>query len=574
MASKINDCLKSQTYVLKFESLDTTICNLVNVETNDTWTMDLSDITDMLLCKTYASKSIDVYVLGNHIAIAAVYEVLVNNDYDVTKKSHNGSIKNLSIAKNPSTKKVNYLNFKSFYVYTGLKSESEYCTLYNLTSTNPLYQAAEIIKIKKANKDSSSVFVNENKKLMNASFENKSEQELYLPKAVFYLQDEELEHYHEFMSSAYIGGLCTYTKSLHNKVLTNVTSYDINSSYPYILANENLPVGQAIRFSGNPDEMDDSVYYISNLIVKGAKVKPNKFACLTGRYVKWFKHSDSIDEVEFYMSDYYVIENEPNKVLSIYADKDYLDLLLDSYTFESIEYVDGYYFQTKSGLFADYINDLYEKKSNANGVERNVYKLQLNSLYGMFGLKCNEEESYHKEYYMPIAIAVASKARCRLINAINANLSRFIYCDTDSIYLIGNEKPNGINLSNKLGDWKLEHVCDKFLVLGNKTYGLHDVNTNEDVFKIAGLNKDDIADITWNDFKFGNKVTCHQLEASSNGLTMVEKEFTLGYKQIDEIPESFVVDMIEQLLEIDDEYRAYASYKEYYEQNKLLKGEC
>ena len=76
----------------------------------------------------------------------------------------------------------------------------------------------------------------------------------------------------------------------------------------------------------------------------------------------------------------------------------------------------------------------------------------------MFGLKCNEEESYHKEYYMPIAIAVASKARCRLINAINANLSRFIYCDTDSIYLIGNEKPNGINLSNKLGDWKLEHV--------------------------------------------------------------------------------------------------------------------
>ena len=167
-----------------------------------------------------------------------------------------------------------------------------------------------------------------------------------------------------------------------------------------------------------------------------------------------------------------------------------------------------------------------------------------------------------------------SDDRYGLINAINANLSRFIYCDTDSIYLIGNEKPNGINLSNKLGDWKLEHVCDKFLVLGNKTYGLHDVNTNEDVFKIAGLNKDDIADITWNDFKFGNKVTCHQLEASSNGLTMIEKEFTLGYKQIDEIPESFVVDMIEQLLEIDDEYRAYASYKEYYEQNKLLKGAC
>ena len=55
---------------------------------------------------------------------------------------------------------------------------------------------------------------------------------------------------------------------------------------------------------------------------------------------------------------------------------------------------------------------------------------------------------------------------------------------------------------------------------------------------------------------------------------MIEKEFTLGYKQIDEIPESFVVDMIEQLLEIDDEYRAYASYKEYYEQNKLLKGAC
>ena len=45
------------------------------------------------------------------------------------------------------------------------------------------------------------------------------------------------------------------------------------------------------------------------------------------------------------------------------------------------------YIFEKANLFEDYVNHLYEKKSNSAGTERQIAKLLLVSLYGRFGLK-------------------------------------------------------------------------------------------------------------------------------------------------------------------------------------------
>lgn len=52
--------------------------------------------------------------------------------------------------------------------------------------------------------------------------------------------------------------------------------------------------------------------------------------------------------------------------------------------------------------------------------------------------------------YIPIASAITAYARCVLIDAILENIGKVLYCDTDSIYMIG--EPKGVEIhKTKLG---------------------------------------------------------------------------------------------------------------------------
>jgi len=169
-----------------------------------------------------------------------------------------------------------------------------------------------------------------------------------------------------------------------------------------------------------------------------------------------------------------------------------------------------------SDLFSEYVNKFYEYKKNSDGVEKQFYKLMLNSLYGKFGqhkkikhfvqyeelgeigiiLKnaYNREKSYmkvnevnyslypdfcvyseDKESKYPILIASEITANARLVNYVKQRELGFenvIYTDTDSFFCKRNEKT--IEIINKymgeeIGQWKIENE-GKFIGYACKNY--------------------------------------------------------------------------------------------------------
>lgn len=111
----------------------------------------------------------------------------------------------------------------------------------------------------------------------------------------------------------------------------------------------------------------------------------------------------------------------------------------------------------------------------------------LNSLYGKFGTKpasphfVVETNEYIDEkaetVYIPIAAAISSKAICRCVEAAIANYDRFVFAHTDSIHLIGDEKPNGISVDQiALGKWKLERKWQDAYFAENFNYIEHSGN--------------------------------------------------------------------------------------------------
>ena len=81
------------------------------------------------------------------------------------------------------------------------------------------------------------------------------------------------------------------------------------------------------------------------------------------------------------------------------------------------------------------------------------------------------QEDPRDPVYIPVAVFCTAYARRSLIDAIKANESRFLYCDTDSMHLSGTEQPTGIDIhDSRLGAWKVEGTFSHARHLRAKTY--------------------------------------------------------------------------------------------------------
>ena len=65
---------------------------------------------------------------------------------------------------------------------------------------------------------------------------------------------------------------------------------------------------------------------------------------------------------------------------------------------------------------------------------------------------------------------VTSYARRNLIKAIDDNMERFIYCDTDSVYLLGWEEPKLQIHDTEFGKWAMEGKFVKGKFIRSKCY--------------------------------------------------------------------------------------------------------
>lgn len=287
------------------------------------------------------------------------------------------------------------------------------------------------------------------------------------------LNDEEIR-------LSYKGGFTAVSPRFAGKDVGKFTSYDVNSLYPSRMRYDLLPYGEPKRVEGEYEH--DMMYPLCvQAVTIDCTVKPNHIPCIQ---VKDSAYADRFSPTEY-------VEDTDGPVTRYVTNVD-LDLIFEQYDVHSIEYHHGWKYKGSRELFCDFIDDAMAEKVEAsrsgNDGMRYIAKLKMNSSYGKFGTNpvvcsCKPVKREGRIYYErlepeerePVYIAAAAfitaYARAYTIRAAQANYDRWVYADTDSIYLTGWEPPVGIEVhDDKLGAWKMEHQGEHFKALRPKTY--------------------------------------------------------------------------------------------------------
>ena len=257
-------------------------------------------------------------------------------------------------------------------------------------------------------------------------------------------------------------------------------SFDVNSLYPSRMRYELIPYGNPVRFFG--EDRPGGLYplFVQNIVID-ATVKEGHIPCMQ---FKDGMYSDRFGSTE------YITDTDGPVARCVTSTE--LELIFEQYDVHEIEYREGWAFKGSTELFADFIDETMEGKSRAtiegNTGMRQIYKLRANSSYGKLGtstkfasmkpVKRDGRIWYEKlpeetrdGVYIPAAAFITAYARSYTIRAAQANFDRFVYSDTDSIYLRGTDAPAGIEVDDvKLGAWKLEHRFQHFKALRAKRY--------------------------------------------------------------------------------------------------------
>ena len=303
--------------------------------------------------------------------------------------------------------------------------------------------------------------------------------------------------------------------------------YDINSLYPFIMAETPMPIGKPIAFEGDIRKVEPDAfgYFYCKITSPNNLLHP-----LLQRRIKTSEGIRTIAGLGSWTG--WIFSSEMDNATKY------------GYTFEILK---GYQFQ-KGNIFKEYVTKMYNlrlqfEKSHPMNL---TAKLLLNSLYGKFGMRdastiveifdsssenelalfndlldaygptvqdwvkldnhylivrnnlanyfYNEEVDMFFGLDVNIAIASAITAGARMWMSVLKNnpLFKLFYSDTDSV-VVDRPLPSFM-VGNGLGQFKLEHVIERAVFLAPKVYGLLTQEGNE-IIKVKGLNQDLISDI-------------------------------------------------------------------------------
>jgi len=173
---------------------------------------------------------------------------------------------------------------------------------------------------------------------------------------------------------SYKGGFTYLNPIYKEKTVENVTILDVNSLYPSVMYEKNLPFGEPIFFEGEYKE--DKVYnlYIQQ-ITCSFELKPNKIPTI------------QIKNNLIYKGNEYLTSSNSEIECLVLTNVD-LKLFLEQYDVYDLKYECGWKFKSIQGIFTDYIEKWITRKNEAtisgNKGQRTLAKLMLNSLYGKF----------------------------------------------------------------------------------------------------------------------------------------------------------------------------------------------
>lgn len=407
---------------------------------------------------------------------------------------------------------------------------------------------------------------------------------------------------YQILSEAFRGGNTHASRFYAGIVIKNVKSYDRSSSYPDCQCNDEFPVTKFI-------EQDNDSETVYNLIRKHKAVV---FRCKIWNL-----------ELNDGVPCPYISKSKCRNIVNAYCDNgrimaaDYLEttltdidfnILLNDYSFESIEFFDVYaarYGKLPRPLIELIIN-YYKNKTELKDVEgQEIFYMKnknlLNSIYGMSAQRpvkqsinfydderafeecCDNEEEllieYNRKAFLPYQWGVwtTAQARWELQKAIWEAGSRFVYCDTDSVKVDGDidlteynknkikqSKESGAYAKDKkgkvhyMGVFEYEGCYDEFITLGAKRYAYR--NGNEIYITVAGVSKKDGAEeikqngglSTFRDgfiFRESGKLESVYDDTRTRGKILVDNHYLTIGKNVTLRPTTYT-------LGLSDEYRA------------------
>jgi hypothetical protein len=282
-----------------------------------------------------------------------------------------------------------------------------------------------------------------------------------------YLLDKEIRR-------AYKGGFTYVNPVFKDKRLQGIC-FDVNSLYPSVMRFCPMPWGFPIPFTG--EYVPDVFYplFIQRLSCEFV-LKPGHIPCI------------QLKNNRAFIATHY-LESSNGEIVDLTLTNVDLALFLEHYDVYNLEYILGYKFKSYSGIFNKFIDKWNGVKESSEGGIRELAKLRLNNLYGKFA---TNPESFTKSPYLsengvvkytvndielrdavftPVGAFITSYARDKTIRTAQALYSRFIYADTDSIYIVGPDVPIGLEIHpTHLGAWKFEGEFTDSKFLRAKTY--------------------------------------------------------------------------------------------------------
>lgn len=309
---------------------------------------------------------------------------------------------------------------------------------------------------------------------------------------------------------------------------------DVNSLYPSVMYNEEMPYGEGIFFDGQYEY--DEIY---NLHIQ-------MFTC---EFDIKENHIPSIqlkNNLAFIPTAYLSSSNGEEVTLCLTSVD--LNLFFDHYNVYNITYHSGWKFKGVKGLFKEYIDKWnavkVESTLNGNEAMRTLAKLMLNSLYGKFALNpnvqsklpvysdgmikyCLGEKETREPIYIPVGTFITSYARYKTISSAQKVYDRFLYADTDSLHLTGTEIPPELEVDPvKLGAWKHESTFTRARFVRQKTY-IEEIDGRLSI-TCAGMPSRCYEHVTWENFISGTSFEGKlQFKRVKGGVILKDIDFTL-----------------------------------------------
>ena len=314
-----------------------------------------------------------------------------------------------------------------------------------------------------------------------------------------------------FIRKAYKGGYTYAHKPFKGKPQGAGLVYDVNSLYPSVMASMDgqlLPTGRPRWFDGEPTHDE---------------FRPLWVACVSLSFTLREGYLPIVQlkgNYRFRQTEY--LEDSQGVVTITVTNVDW-ELIKGHYHVSDVTWHGGYDFCASDSLFRAYVDHWTEVKIQAgregNAGLRQIAKLMLNSLYGKFATRTevlsrrprvvNDVLRYvdlppetRDPVYLPVGVFITAWARKKTIDAAQAHIDRFMYCDTDSIHLLGTDIPQDLDIDDfRLGAWKLESTFDRAKFLGAKCY-VEDEGGYLNVH-VAGLPASCHSHVTFENFKVG-----------------------------------------------------------------------